>query len=247
MKYKTELKKLQAELVQMQRHVKDNKLKVLIIFEGRDAAGKGGVISRITEKLNPNWVRVVSKSKPTEDELKQWYFERWIPDLPKEGEIVLFDRSWYNRAGVESVMGFATEEQVTEFLEFTPEFERSLVKQGIILIKYWLSITQRTQEQRFHERLNDPTKHWKLSPMDLESRYRWHEYTAAKERMFETTHTEDCPWYVIDTNNKKRGRLDCIKHILSIVPYNRKDYEPRRLPPIEVAERQQSFEDLRIN
>lgn len=247
MKYKTGLKNLQAELVQMQRHVKDNGLKVLIIFEGRDASGKGGVISRITEKLDPNHVRVVAKGKPTEEELNQWYFARWVNEMPRAGEIVLLDRSWYNRAGVERVMGFATEQQVTEFLEFTPEFERSLKQQGIILIKYWLSISQRIQEQRFHERLNDPTKHWKLSPMDLESRYRWDEYTFAKEEMFKATHTEECPWFVVDTNNKKKGRLDCIRHILTIIPYARKEYEPRRLPPVEVVERKLSFEALKIN
>ncbi|GAM76263.1 UDP-galactose-lipid carrier transferase [Vibrio ishigakensis] len=225
--YKKELKKLQAELVQLQSYIIKHGLKVVILFEGRDSAGKGGSIKRIVDKLNPNHVRVVAKGKPTDAEEKQWYFQRWVKEMPSEGEIVLFDRSWYTRAGVESVMGFATQAQVSSFLEDCPAFEKSLVHQGVIVLKYWLSITHETQEQRFHERLNKITKRWKLSPMDLKSRSMWREYTKAKEIMFRETSTDHCPWYVVDNNCKRTGRLDLIRHILSQFDFERRSLRPR--------------------
>jgi polyphosphate kinase 2 len=248
MKYKTELKKLQADLVHLQKHVKEHGLKVVVLFEGRDAAGKGGVIKRITERLDPNHYRVVAKGKPTDEEEKQWYFQRWVKEMPREGEIVLFDRSWYTRAGVESVMGFASKEQVTSFLKDCPSFEKTLTRQGVIVIKYWLSITQKTQEQRFHQRLNDLTKQWKLSPMDLKSRDHWHDYTRAKERMFKRTHSKHCPWHIVDTNNKKQGRLAVIKHLLSVIPFERTEHEPKKLPHIyPCTEHNPEFDHLKVN
>jgi len=246
--YKTELKKHQIELVHLQRHVREKGLKVVILFEGRDAAGKGGCIKRLTEKLNPNHVKVIARGKPTPDEEAQWYFQRWIKDLPAKGEIVIFDRSWYTRAGVESVMGFASKTEVNTFLNNVTRFEKMLVKEGIIVLKYWFSITQRTQEQRFHERLNDLTKQWKLSPMDLESRTRWDEYTKAKERMFRKSHTDACPWRIVDFNNKKRGRIDCFADILSAIPYESKSHEPKRLPHIfPSTEVSNEFDHLKVN
>lgn len=248
MKHKTQLKQLQAELVHLQKHVQKEGLKVVILFEGRDAAGKGSTIKRIVERLDPNHVRVVSKGVPTETEQKQWYFQRWVSELPREGEIVIFDRSWYTRAIVESVMGFATKQEVTDFLKNVPRFEKSLVKQGVIVIKYWLSITQTTQEQRFHRRLNDITKQWKLSPMDLASRGKWKDYTKAKERMLRRTHTKSCPWHIIDANNKKRCRLDTIRHILSLIPYTKTEHEPKRLPPIfPCKEKSEEFNKLLVS
>ncbi|MGL6260003.1 polyphosphate kinase 2 [Vibrio sp. WXL103] len=247
--YKKTLKHLQAELVQLQAHIIKHGLKVVILFEGRDSAGKGGSIKRIVDKLNPNHVRVVAKGKPTDAEEKQWYFQRWVKEMPSEGEMVIFDRSWYTRAGVESVMGFATEAQVTSFLKDCPAFEKSLVRQGVIVLKYWLSITHATQEERFHERLNKITKRWKLSPMDLESRSQWLQYTDAKERMFRKTNTKHCPWFVVDNNCKKKGRIDLIRHILSQFDFERKSLEPKQLPPVEVNRCQPNpeFTELRVN
>lgn len=248
MKYKKELRHLQSELTHLQRHVRENNLKVVILFEGRDAAGKGGMIRRIAECLNPNHVRVVAKGKPTSDEQKQWYFQRWVKEMPREGEIVLFDRSWYTRAGVESVMGFATKQEVTSFLNNVNRFEKMLIEQGVVVLKYWLSITQSTQETRFHRRLNTPTKQWKLSPMDLASRDKWDEYTKAKERMFRKSHTEHCPWNIVDTNNKKAGHLACISHILSQFKYEVKPHEPTKLPHIfPCMEYNTEFDGMRIN
>jgi polyphosphate kinase 2 len=231
--YKKELKKLQIELVKLQEWIKHEGLKVVIIFEGRDAAGKGGVIKRITQRLNPRVCRVVALGTPTEKEKTQWYFQRYVPHLPSAGEMVLFDRSWYNRAGVERVMGFCTEEEYREFLRSCPEFERMLIRSGIILIKYWFSVSDEEQERRFQARIEDPTKRWKLSPMDLESRARWVEYSKAKDEMFAHTDIKQAPWYVVEADDKKRARLNCIAHLLSLIPY--KDLTP---PPIKLPPRQ---------
>ena len=229
--YEKEIAKLHVELVKLQEWVKAKGLKVVVIFEGRDAAGKGGVIKRITEGMNPRVCRVVALGTPTEREKSQWYFQRYAAHLPSAGEIVLFDRSWYNRAGVECVMGFCTGDEYQEFLRSCPEFERMLTRSGIILIKYWFSVSDEEQERRFHKRLKTPTKRWKLSPMDLESRARWDEYSRAKDEMFAYTDTKQSPWYVVDADNKKAARLNCIVHFLSMIPYGDLTPESVKLPP----------------
>jgi len=231
--YEKELKKLQTELVKMQEWVKAKGLKVVVIFEGRDAAGKGGTIKRIADKLNPRVCRIVALGVPTEREKSQWYFQRYVPHLPAAGEIVLFDRSWYNRAGVEKVMGFCSEHEYEEFMRTCPEFERMLIRSGIILIKYWFSVSDEEQEKRFMERINKPIKRWKFSPMDLESRERWVEYSRAKDTMFAYTDTKHSPWYVVNSDDKKRARLNCIAHLLSMIPYESIKYPPIQLPPID--------------
>ena len=231
--YEEELARLQIELVKLQETIVKKGLKVVVLFEGRDAAGKGGAIKRITQSLNPRICRVVALGTPTEKEKTQWYFKRYVPQLPAAGEMVLFDRSWYNRAGVERVMGFCTEQQYQEFLRTCPEFERMIIRSGIILIKYWFSVSDQEQERRFAGRITDPTKNWKLSPMDLESRKRWTDYSIAKDRMFDFTDTKQSPWYVVPADNKKKARLNCISHLLSLIPYD--DFEPRK---IELPERQ---------
>ena len=229
--YEKELAGLQVELVKLQEWIREKKLKVVVVFEGRDAAGKGGVIKRITESLNPRICRVVALGTPTEREKTQWYFQRYVAQLPAAGEMVLFDRSWYNRAGVERVMGFCTEEEYREFLRSVPEFERMLIRSGIILIKYWFSVSDKEQEQRFQARIKDPTKRWKLSPMDLNSRARWVEYSKAKDEMFAHTDIKQAPWYVVNADNKKCARLNCISHLLSMIPYKDLTPEPINLPP----------------
>ncbi len=217
--------------MKLQEWIKDRGLKVVILFEGRDAAGKGGVIKRITLRLNPRVCRVVALGTPTERERTQWYFQRYAAHLPAAGEMVLFDRSWYNRAGVERVMGFCTDEEYREFLHSCPTFERMLVRSGIILIKYWFSVNDEEQERRFQARLDDPTRHWKLSPMDMESRNRWVEYSKAKDEMFAHTDIKQAPWYVVDADSKRRARLNCIHHLLSLIPYEDLTPDPVTLPP----------------
>jgi polyphosphate kinase 2 len=229
--YFTELLRLQRELIKFQDWVVANKRKVVVLFEGRDAAGKGGVIKRITQRLNPRVCRTVALPAPTERERTQWYFQRYVPHLPAGGEIVLFDRSWYNRAGVERVMGFCSDEEYEDFFESVPEFERLLVRSGIVLVKYWFSISDDEQNLRFLMRINDPLKQWKLSPMDLESRRRWEDYTKAKEVMFERTHIPEAPWHVIEAIEKKRARLNCIAHFLTVLPYAEVAHEKPVLPP----------------
>jgi polyphosphate kinase 2 len=229
--YLAELAKLHIELVKLQEWIKSEGLKVVVLFEGRDAAGKGGVIKRITETLNPRFVRVVALGTPTEKEKTQWYFQRYVSNLPAAGEMVLFDRSWYNRAGVERVMGFCNEEEYREFMRACPEFERMLIRSGVILIKYWFSVSDEEQERRFQARINDPTRRWKLSPMDLESRARWIEYSKAKDEMFAHTDTKQSPWYVVNADDKKKARLNCIHHLLSMIPYKDLTPEPIVLPP----------------
>jgi len=209
------------------------RLKVVVLFEGRDAAGKGGVIKRVTQRLNPRVCRVVALSAPNERERTQWYFQRYVSHLPSAGEIVLFDRSWYNRAGVERVMGFCTETEVEEFFKTVPEFERMLVGSGIVLIKYWFSITDEEQHLRFQMRIHDPLKQWKLSPMDLESRRRWEAYTKAKEEMLDRTHIPEAPWWVVEAVDKKRARLNCIHHLLQQIPYSEVPQAMPILPPRE--------------
>jgi len=233
--YEAKLAELQIELVKLQEWIKNKGLKVVVIFEGRDAAGKGGVIKRITESLNPRHCRIVALGTPTEREKTQWYFQRYVPHLPAGGEMVLFDRSWYNRAGVERVMGFCTEDEYREFLRTCPEFERMLVRSGIILFKYWFSVSDEEQERRFRGRITDPTKRWKLSPMDLESRKRWVEYSKAKDEMFAHTDIKQAPWYVVNADVKKRARLNCIKHLLSMIPYQDLTPAPIELPPRQGA------------
>ena len=230
--YYKELEKLQLELVKMHEWVKVEGLKVVVIFEGRDAAGKGGVIKRITQRLNPRICRVVALGVPTEREKTQWYFQRYVPHLPADGEIVLFDRSWYNRAGVERVMGFCTEDEYWDFLRSCPRFEEMLIHSGIILIKYWFSVSDEEQEKRFRDRLEDPTKHWKFSPMDLKSRSRWVEYSRAKDEMFSYTDTKISPWYVVHADDKRRARLNCMHHFLSLIPYKEIKHKKVKLPPI---------------
>lgn len=236
---------LQAELIKLQDWVAHTGEKIAIIFEGRDSAGKGGVIKRITQRLNPRVCRVVALNKPTEREKSQWYFQRYVPHMPSGGEIVLFDRSWYNRSGVEKVMGFATPEQVEKFFQDVPDFERMLVRSGVRLIKYWFSISDEEQQLRFMMRIHDPLKQWKLSPMDLQSRIRWEDYTKAKEETFARTNIPEAPWFIVEGNDKKRARLNCIHHLLEQIPYTdvssqevslpeRKfnpDYEREVLPP----------------
>ena len=228
--YFKELFRLQGELVRLQDWVMQQKLKVVVLFEGRDAAGKGGAIKRITQRLNPRVCRVVALPAPTERERTQWYFQRYVPHLPAGGEIVLFDRSWYNRAGVERVMGFCTDKQYEEFFRDVPEFEKMLVRSGIVLIKYWFSITDEEQHLRFQMRIHDPLKQWKLSPMDLESRARWERYTKAKETMLERTHIPEAKWWVVEAVDKKRARLNCIHHLLGLIPYKEVPREPVILP-----------------
>jgi polyphosphate kinase 2 len=228
--YYPNLLRLQAEMIKLQDWVVEENAKVLIICEGRDSAGKGGVIKRITQRLNPRVARIVALPKPSEREMSQWYFQRYVPHLPAGGEIVLFDRSWYNRAGVERVMGFATEDEVEQFFQDVTEFERMLVRSGIILLKYWFSITDEEQQLRFMMRIHDPMKQWKLSPMDLESRIRWEQYTKAKEEMFERTSIDQAPWYIVEGNDKKRERLNCMEHILSRIPYREIPHDKVVLP-----------------
>ncbi len=228
--YFGELLRLQAELVKLQDWVVHTGYKLAIIFEGRDAAGKGGVIKRVTQRLNPRVCRVVALPAPSEKEKNQWYFQRYVPYLPGAGEIALFDRSWYNRAGVERVMEFATEDQVEEFFNDVPEFERMLARSGIKLIKYWFSITDQEQQLRFLMRVHDPIKQWKLSPMDLQSRVRWEDYTKVKEEMLERTNIKEAPWFIVEGNDKKRARLNCIHHLLQQVPYEEVPHEPVVLP-----------------
>lgn len=216
---RSELETLQVELVKLLESVKRNQQKVCVIFEGRDAAGKGGTIKRITEHLNPRFCRIVALGKPTEHEKRQWYFQRYVQELPVAGEIVLFDRSWYNRAVVEHVMGFCSEDEYRQFLRTCPDFERLLINSGITLIKYWFSVSPDEQERRFRRRINDPLRRWKLSPMDLEARSRFVEFSEAKDVMFEHTDTDESPWHVVEADNKRRARLNCIHHLLSIVPY----------------------------
>ena len=229
--YNKELARLQIELVKLQEWVKHEGLKVVALFEGRDAAGKGGTIKRITESLNPRTCRVVALGTPTEREKTQWYFQRYVPHLPAAGEMVMFDRSWYNRAGVERVMGFCSDEEYAEFMRSCPEFERMLVRSGILLVKYWFSVSDEEQERRFQGRITDPTKRWKLSPMDLESRRLWLEYSRAKDDMFRHCDIKQAPWYVVEADVKKRARLNCIRHFLSLIPYEDLTPEPVELPP----------------
>jgi polyphosphate kinase len=229
--YFRELFRLQHELIRLQDWVVHKKLKVVVLFEGRDSAGKGGAIKRVVQRLNPRVARVVALPAPTEREKHQWYFQRYVPHLPTAGEIVLFDRSWYNRAGVERVMGFCTAEEVEEFFRSVPEFERMLVRSGIILVKYWFSITDAEQEFRFKMRIQDPLKQWKLSPMDMESRVHWEDYTKAKEEMLTRTHTDDAPWSVVQAVDKKRARLNMIAHLLSRIPYGDVPKLDVTLPP----------------
>lgn len=231
--YAKELRRLQIELVKLQEWVRTKALRLVVLFEGRDGAGKGGAISRITQNLNPRICRVVALGAPTEREKSQWYFQRYVEHLPAAGEIVLFDRSWYNRAGVERVMGFCTEKEYLEFLNTCPDFERMLVRSGLILIKYWFSVSEEEQERRFQGRLKDPAKRWKLSPMDLESRSRWVEYSMAKDEMFAHTDIRQAPWYVIDADNKDTARLNVIRHLLSMVPYEDLTPKEMKLPPLD--------------
>ncbi|MGB4292469.1 MAG: polyphosphate kinase 2 [Bacteroidales bacterium] len=231
--YFKELRKLEIELIKLQEWVKAKKLKVVVIFEGRDAAGKGGVIKTIAGCLNPRICRVVALGVPTEKEKTQWYFQRYVAHLPAGGEIVLFDRSWYNRAGVEKVMGFCTNEEYEEFLRSYPEFEKMLIRSGIILIKYWFSVSDHEQEKRFQDRIKDPTKRWKISPMDIESRDKWVEYSMAKDKMFAYTDTKQSPWYVVEGDDKRRARLNCIHHLLSLIPYEDLTPKPFKLPPLK--------------
>ncbi len=234
--YEAELARLQLELVKLQDWIKAQGLKVVVLFEGRDAAGKGGVIKRISEPLNPRVCRVVALGTPTEREKTQWYFQRYVPNLPAAGEMVLFDRSWYNRAGVEHVMGFCTEDEYREFLHSAPEFERAIIRSGTILIKYWFAVSDDEQERRFQSRISDRTKRWKVSPMDLESRSRWFEYSKAKDVMFHYTDTTESPWWVVDADNKRRARLNCISHLLSAIPYKEVDLPKIKLPPRQPAD-----------
>jgi len=229
--YEAQLQRLNVELVKWEEWIKARGLKVVVIFEGRDAAGKGGAIKRIMEPLNPRFARVAALPAPTERQRTQWYFQRYVEHLPAAGEIVLFDRSWYNRAGVERVMGFCSEEEYQEFLRSCPEFERMLVRSGIILIKYWFSVSDAEQERRFQGRLDDPTKRWKLSPMDVESRAKWLDYSKAKDEMFAHTDFKQAPWWVVRSDDKKRARLNVISHLLSQVPYEDLTPEPIVLPP----------------
>ena len=229
--YREELAKLQVELVKCQEWVKARGLRVVILFEGRDAAGKGGAIKTFTLSLNPRYARVAALPAPSERERSQWYFQRYAAHLPAAGEMVLFDRSWYNRAGVERVMGFCSNEEYEEFMRSCPEFERMLVRSGVMIVKYWFSVSDEEQERRFHARIDDPTKRWKLSPMDLQSRARWVEYSMAKDEMFAHTDIKQAPWYVVDADDKKRARLNVISHFLSLIPYEDLTPEPIILPP----------------
>jgi len=238
--YAKELGKLQIELVKLQEWIKQKGLQVIVIFEGRDAAGKGGAIKSIMQSLNPRICRVVALTTPTEREKTQWYFQRYVAHLPAAGEMVLFDRSWYNRTGVEKVMGYCTESEYQEFLRSCPEFERMLVRSGIKLIKYWFSVSDEEQERRFQKKNLDPTRRWKLNPMDLNSRAKWVEYSRAKDDMFSYTDIKQAPWYVVEADDKKRARLNCISHLLSLLPY--KDLTPK---PIELPPRQKEIGYIR--
>ncbi len=233
--YDHELRRLQIELVKLQEWIRHKGLKLVAVFEGRDAAGKGGAIKRITESLNPRVCRVVALGTPTERERTQWYFQRYVAHLPAAGEMVLFDRSWYNRAGVERVMSFCSKSEYFEFLHSCPEFERMLVRSGIILLKYWFSVSDEEQERRFQDRMQDATKRWKLSPMDLESRRHWVEYSRAKDEMFAHTDIKQAPWYVVNADNKKCARLNVICHLLSQIPYEDLTPEPLKLPPLDAV------------
>ena len=228
--YERELSRLQEELVRLQRWIRHKGLKVVVIFEGRDAAGKGGVIKRIAERTNPRVVRVVALGTPSDREKTQWWFQRYVAELPAAGEMILFDRSWYNRGVVEPVMGFCTEEEYREFLRSCPEFERMLVRSGIILIKYWFSVSDEEQERRFHNRINDPMRRWKLSPVDIEGRTRWVEFSKAKDTLFAHTDIKQAPWYVVNADSKKAARLNCISHLLSMIPYEEVPWEEVELP-----------------
>ena len=232
--YFSELDRLQLELVKLHEWVKAKDLRVVVLFEGRDAAGKGGVIKRITQRLNPRICRVVALGVPTEREKKQWYFQRYVAQLPAAGEIVLFDRSWYNRAGVEHVMGFCTEEEYWDFLRSSPRFEEMLIHSGIIVVKYWFSVSDDEQENRFRERIQDPLKRWKFSEMDLESRRRWIEYSKAKDEMFSYTDKKICPWFVVNADDKRRARLNTIHHLLSLIPYKEIKHKKINLSPISM-------------
>jgi polyphosphate kinase 2 len=234
--YNKELEKLQIELVKLQEWIKFKKLKVVVIFEGRDAAGKGGVIKRIAQSLNPRNCKIVALGTPSERDKTRWYFQRYVQHLPAGGEMVLFDRSWYNRAGVEHVMNFCTTEEYHEFMRTCPEFERMLIRSGIILIKYWFSVSDEEQERRFLSRINDPKKQWKISPMDLESREKWMDYSKAKDEMFKYTDTKQSPWLVVPADNKKIARLNCISHLLSMIPYEELEHETTVLPPRKLDE-----------
>ena len=236
MDYDKELEKLQIDLVHMQEWVRRTGHRLVVLFEGRDAAGKGGTIKRIAEKLNPRVCRIAALPAPTERQKTQWYFQRYVSELPAAGEIVLFDRSWYNRAGVERVMGFCTEDEYWEFLRSCPEFERMLVRSGIQLIKYWFSVSPEEQERRFRARIDDPTKRWKLSPMDMQSRARWDDYSAAKDDMFKYTDIKQAPWWVVESDIKRVARLNCISHLLSQVPYEVPPEEKIELPPLQRGE-----------
>jgi polyphosphate kinase 2 len=229
--YEKELASLHVELVKLQEWIRHAGLKIVVLFEGRDAAGKGGVIKRITAPMSPRVCRVAALAAPTEREKTQWYFQRYVDHLPAAGEMVLFDRSWYNRAGVERVMGFCTEKEYREFMRSCPEFERMLIRSDIILVKYWFSVSDDEQERRFQGRLDDPTKRWKLSPMDLESRTRWVDYSRAKDEMFRYTDTKLTPWLVVESDDKRRAHLNCISHLLSLIPYEQVPAEPITLPP----------------
>ena len=231
--YENLLLKMEIELVKLQEWVKASKLKVVVVFEGRDAAGKGGVIKTIAGCMNPRICRIVALNVPTEKEKSQWYFQRYVSQLPSGGEIVLFDRSWYNRAGVEKVMGYCTDAEYEEFLRACPEFEKMLIRSGIILIKYWFSVSDREQENRFQDRIKDPTKRWKISPVDIKSRDRWVEYSMAKDKMFAFTDTKQSPWYVVHADDKRRARLNCIDHLLSLIPYEDLTPKPFKLSPLK--------------
>ena len=229
-KYENKLERLQIELVKLQDWVIDKNKKIAVIFEGRDAAGKGGTIKRLIESLNPRYCKVIALAAPTEKEKTQWYFQRYAPHLPAAGEIIIFDRSWYNRAGVEKVMGFCTDKEYINFLQTCPEFERMIISSGIQLIKYWFSVSAEEQMKRFKSRADDPTKGWKLSPMDLESVNRWDQYSKAKDNMFEHTDTQASPWYVVESDNKKKARINCISHFLNQIKYQEIDHEEVKLP-----------------
>ena len=236
-KYEKKIAGLHKELVKMQEWVIQEGKKIVIIFEGRDAAGKGGTIKRVTEHLNPRHCRVVALAAPTEKEKTQWYFQRYVAHLPAAGEIVILDRSWYNRSGVEKVMGFCTDKEYINFLQTCPEFERMIISSGIQLIKYWFSVSAEEQIKRFQGRIDDPTKGWKLSPMDLESVNRWDEYSEAKDNMLEHTDTEASPWYLVESDNKKKARVNCITHLLSLIQYSEVEHEEIKLPDRAVADK----------
>jgi polyphosphate kinase len=229
--YEKELRQLQVDLLQLEEWIQHKQLRVVVLFEGRDTAGKGGVIKRMTALLNPRFVRVVALPAPTERERTQWYFQRYIAHLPSAGEMVLFDRSWYNRAGVEKVMGFCTDAEYEDFMVSCPQFERMLVRSGIVLVKYWLSVSDEEQERRFRARINDTTKRWKLSPMDLQARARWVDYSEAKDRMFANCDIKEARWNVVETDNKRAAHLNLISHFLSLIPYQEVPHDDIRLPP----------------